>query len=242
MDYNSIILCGFLRDPHIWGKGCWTLKSDRPVSPSVISRLPRYYRLLGRLREQSVTRVSSRELSEMMKSTASQIRQDLNCFGGFGQQGYGYNVELLREQIASILGLGHAVPAILVGAGNLGRTIANQVDFSGSGFRLVAAFDRQPGIVGTRIGETQVMDISRLEEVCRAKQPKMAVICVPRQAAGNLAGRLIDLGIQGFWNFSSYDLSVEHENVAVVNMHLWDSLMTLSYYMSHREESPGAGE
>ncbi|MEG1686655.1 MAG: redox-sensing transcriptional repressor Rex [Angelakisella sp.] len=207
------------------------------ISNAVISRLPRYYRFLGRLLRDNVTRISSKELAELMQVTASQIRQDLNCFGGFGQQGYGYNVELLHHEIGEILGLGNKTPVILIGAGNLGKVVANQLDLQTRGFQLVAAFDRSPSTIGQPLIGLTIRDIAELEQVCAQLSPKAAIICVPTAAAAELADKLVGLGIVGFWNFSSYDFTYHHEQVKVVNVHLSDSIMTLSYLVSHLDDA-----
>lgn len=212
------------------------MKKERPVSSSVINRLPRYYRFLGRLMRDHVSRISSKELAELMKVTASQIRQDLNCFGGFGQQGYGYNVEMLHRQIGEILGVDSLTPTILIGAGNLGKVVANQIDLATRGFKLVAAFDRSPAIIGQTLVGLTIRDIAELKDFCHENSPKVAIICVPTAAAGELADLLVTLGIVGFWNFSSYDFAIKYEDVSVVNMHLSDSIMTLSYLVTHRED------
>lgn len=212
------------------------MKKDKPVSNSVINRLPRYYRFLGKLLEKNITRISSKELSELMKVTASQIRQDLNCFGGFGQQGYGYNVELLLHQIGEILGVDNKTPAILIGAGNLGKVIATQVDLETRGFHLIAAFDRSPAIIGQQLEGLIVRDVAELSDFCKQAHPRAAIICIPTEAAAAMADTLVSLGIVGFWNFSSYDFSFSHDNVAVANVHLSDSIMTLSYKVTHLEE------
>ena len=214
------------------------MKYDRPVSTSVIRRLPRYYRFLGELLEKGINRISSKELSTLMKITASQIRQDLNCFGGFGQQGYGYQVESLHREIGEILGLNKEIPAILVGVGNLGRAVAPQLYSKKRGFRLVGAFDEDRKLVGTTLRKSGVMiyHIDTLEDFCREYQPQVAVICVPTEAAAKLADRLIRAGIVGFWNFSSYDFACLHDNITTVNVHLGDSAMTLSYLMNHMDE------
>ena len=209
------------------------MKYNRPVSASVIRRLPRYYRFLGELLDKGVARISSKELSRLMKVTASQIRQDLNCFGGFGQQGYGYNVGDLHKEIGEILGVERDTPAILIGAGNLGRTIAPQVTSKKRGFSLIGVFDIKPELVGTPLGELTVQHIDRLEEFCRERRPKAAIICVPKNSAAQLADRLVKLGIVGFWNFSSYDFSFYYDDIATVNVHLGDSIMTLSYLVTH---------
>lgn len=202
------------------------------VSISVIKRMPRYYRFLGNLMEKGVHRISSRELAHIMNLTASQIRQDLNCFGGFGQQGYGYNVDALHHEIGKILGLRSEYRTILIGAGNLGKTIAQQIPFEHSGFSLIGVFDLKEDIVGSTIRGLEVQPISELESFCRKKRPVAAVLCIPREAAQELADKLVELGIKGFWNFSHYDLSVEYANVALENVHLVDSLMTLCYKLS----------
>lgn len=212
------------------------MKQDRPVSPSVINRLPRYHRFLRDLLNKGVHRISSKELAQLMKVTASQIRQDLNCFGGFGQQGYGYNVELLHREIGQILGINEQTPAILIGAGHLGKTIANQVDLSKRGFRLVGAFDKSPDLIGTDLVGLKVRNIDTLEAFCREHHPKAAVVCVPMESAALLAQDLISWGIVGFWNFSSYDFSIHHKNVVSVNVHLGDSVMTLSYFIKHLDD------
>lgn len=212
------------------------MKKDKPVSNSVINRLPRYYRFLGKLLDKNITRISSKELSELMRVTASQIRQDLNCFGGFGQQGYGYNVELLMKQIGEILGVENKTSAILIGAGNLGKVIATQIDLNTRGFSLVGAFDRSPATIGQPLMGLTVRDIGELSDFCKENHPKAAIICIPTAAAAELADTLVELGIVGFWNFSSYDFSYSHENIKVVNVHLGDSVMTLSYKVSHMDE------
>lgn len=199
------------------------------ISLSVIRRLPRYYRFLGDLVKDGVTRISSRELSERMGLTASQIRQDLNCFGGFGQQGYGYNTNLLRDKIGDILGIKKGNPLIIVGAGNIGRAIALNMDFPNMGFDLIGIFDVKEEIVGTPLRGINIKNINTLEEFCEQHHPSVAVLTTPREVAPLLAERLVKLGIKGFWNFSHYDLSVRYPDIIVENVHLGDSLMTLSY-------------
>lgn len=205
---------------------------ENSVSVSVIKRMPRYYRFLGELEKAGCFKISSRELSEKMGLTASQIRQDLNCFGGFGQQGYGYNVPVLRDEIAKILGLDQKVKSILIGVGNLGRVIVNHMDFEARGFNLIALFDNNPKIIGQVINSHTVEDIRTLESFCRKKKPAVAILCIPRDAAQVLADQLISLGIKGFWNFSHYDLALNHKGIVVENVHLGDSLMTLSYMVN----------
>lgn len=199
------------------------------ISVSVIKRLPRYYRFLGELLSQHATRISSRELSERMGLTASQIRQDLNCFGGFGQQGYGYNIAELHEEIGRILGVDAGFPTILIGAGNLGRAIAAHMNFEKRGCRLTGIFDANPHLSGTEVAGLKVLTTQRLEDFCREVRPIVAILCIPKTAAQTLADRLVGLGLKAFWNFSHYDLSMEHEDIVVENVHLGDSLLTLTY-------------
>ncbi len=199
------------------------------ISNSVIRRLPRYYRFLGGLQRNNVAKISSRELSEMMRLTASQIRQDLNCFGGFGQQGYGYNVAELRKEIAHILGLDVSQKMILIGAGNLGRAITMHVDFEKYGYELAGIFDSSIAMENIEIAGIRIMHTNRLEEFCKKEQPTMAVLCIPRTGAKETVEKLMELGIKAFWNFSHYDINYDFPDVKVENVHLTDSLMTLSY-------------
>lgn len=164
-----------------------------------------------------------------MGLTASQIRQDFNCFGEFGQQGYGYNVSGLRSEIGKILGLECKTPMILLGAGNLGRALASHIDFQNRGFELVGIFDASPEIIGGKIGDITINDISVLEEFCAEHHPQAAILCIPKTEASRETDRLIRLGIRAFWNFTHYDLRVDHKGIAVENVHLGDSLTTLSY-------------
>lgn len=203
--------------------------SKNAISNSVIRRLPRYYRFLGELELSGYIRISSRELAEKMGLTASQIRQDFNCFGEFGQQGYGYNVKGLRDEIGKILGLDEKTPMILLGAGNLGRAIASHIDFQNKGFELVGIFDASPEVIGKKIGNVTVSDIAELENFCNENHPVAAILCIPRNAAAEETDRLINLGVRAFWNFTHYDLRVNHKGIAVENVHLGDSLTTLSY-------------
>ena len=209
------------------------------VSTSVIRRLPRYYRFLGDLIKNGFSRISSKELSQRMGLTASQIRQDLNCFGGFGQQGYGYNVETLHGEIGTILGTDLAHPAILVGAGNIGRAIAMNIGFESMGFRLAGIFDKNPEIIGTQIHGITVRDIDQIDSFCAEYSPEMAVLTVPREAALAVVDQLIKLNVTGFWNFTHQDLAVKYEGIVVENVHLGDSLMTLSYMIKNH---PGKKE
>ncbi len=203
--------------------------SKNAISNSVIRRLPRYYRFLGELESSGYVRISSRELAEKMGLTASQIRQDFNCFGEFGQQGYGYNVKGLREEIGKILGLDEKTPMILLGAGNLGRAIASHIDFQNKGFELVGIFDASPEVIGKKIGNVIVSDIAELENFCNKNHPVAAILCIPKDAAEEEINKLINLGVRAFWNFTHYDLRVNHKEIAVENVHLGDSLTILSY-------------
>ncbi|MBQ8297780.1 MAG: redox-sensing transcriptional repressor Rex [Ruminococcus sp.] len=208
--------------------------SKNAISNSVIRRLPRYYRFLGELEKKGCVRISSRELSEKMGLTASQIRQDLNCFGGFGQQGYGYNVKELRGVIGNILGVKMNTPTILLGAGNLGKAIAT-IDFCKRGFNLIGIFDVNPELTGKTIGNLEIRNTTELESFCEEYKPIAAVLCIPKASAPETAERLISYGIRAFWNFSHYDLSITHNNVIVENVHLGDSLLTLSYGLNSLE-------
>ena len=199
------------------------------ISNSVIRRLPRYYRFLGELEDQQISKISSRELSERMHLTASQIRQDLNCFGGFEQQGYGYNVSELRKEIGRILGVDKHRKTILIGAGNLGTALAVHINFEKSGCSLIGIFDSNKKIVGNPLGKLTITDIDDLEKFCRENKPEVAVLCIPKSVTKEIVDRLTELGVRSFWNFSHYDINVEHKNIIVENVHLGDSLLTLSY-------------
>ncbi len=208
------------------------------ISMSVIRRLPRYYRFLNDLKKKGVTRVSSKELSAKMGFTASQIRQDLNCFGGFGQQGYGYIVEQLCNEIGNILGVANGYKCILIGAGNLGQAIATHLSFETQGFQLVGIFDSNPRKVGTTLGNLVISDIQTLEDFCLEQKPVMAVLCVPRAAVERLSDKLYAMGIKNFWNFSHYDITMKYHDAIVENVHLNDSLMTLCYRISDQNSRP----
>lgn len=205
---------------------------NRGVSSSVIKRLPRYYRFLGDLRDKGMYRISSKDLSERMGLTASQIRQDLNCFGEFGQQGYGYNIELLQNEIGKILGLQTVKRAILIGAGHMGRALAMHFDMTTKGFQLIGIFDKKPSLSGQTIQNLPIHGMDRLDEFCRGNKPDMAILCIPRSEAHDVAETLVNLGVKGFWNFTHYDLSVDFPGICVENVHLSDSLMTLCYNIS----------
>lgn len=206
------------------------------VSSSVIKRLPRYYRFLEELKGQNVTRISSQELAELMGFTASQIRQDLNCFGGFGQQGYGYNVSQLHMEISKILGINNLRKTILIGAGNLGKAVASHIEFEKKGCQLIGIFDNNPKLCGQIIAGNKVLDINSLESFCTENNPAVAVLCIPKSVAKDISEKLIKLGIYAFWNFSHYDIKTgSHGNIIVENVHLADSLMILSYKINNKE-------
>lgn len=212
-------------------------KERKFVSMTVIKRLPRYYRFLGELKKNNVLRVSSKELSIRMGFTASQIRQDLNCFGGFGQQGYGYNVEQLQKEIGEILGINNGFKTILIGCGNLGRAIASHMTFEDRGFELVGLFDKNADkMQDLKIKGLSVSPIDELEVYCGEVEPKVAVLCIPSENTPEIVERLVAMGITNFWNFSHYDIASNYPNVTVENVHLNDSLMTLSYQIMNKED------
>lgn len=204
---------------------------EKNVSASVIKRLPRYFRYLGELMTGGVERISSKELSEKMGLTASQIRQDFNCFGGFGQQGYGYNVKYLYGEIAGILGLNSRYKAILVGAGNMGQALAQNTTFEKRGFTLVGIFDIDPQKIGKEIKGIKIADYSTIRTFIEKENPTMAVISTPRTAVNQVVRELKDLGIKAFLNFSYAEISPA-DDVVVENIHLSDSLMRLCYKIS----------
>ncbi len=208
------------------------MSRSNDISMAVIRRLPRYYRFLDELLKSGVVRVSSGELSSLLGLTASQIRQDLNCFGGFGQQGYGYLVEQLHDEIGKILGLSASADAILIGVGNLGRAVANHLDFDKRGFRLTALFDSSPEVIGQSVRDLSVRDMETLEVFCNEQHPQLAILCVPYDAAKAISERLKAVGIRAFWNFSHFDIA-DDDGTIVENVHLGDSLMTLSYRMKN---------
>lgn len=200
----------------------------KEISQAVISRLPRYLRYLGELKDEGVERISSQELSELMKVTASQIRQDFNNFGGFGQQGYGYNVEYLYEEISKILGLDRKHNFIIIGAGNLGRALGNYLNFERRGFIFKGMFDKNPELVGKDVRGIKVMAIGELEHFLKENQIDIAVLTIPKTSAVDIVDVLVDNGIRAIWNFAHVDLNVP-EGILVENVHLSDSLMKLSY-------------
>ena len=203
------------------------------LSSAVIRRLPRYYRYLNDLYNNGTVRVSSEALARSMGLTASQIRQDLSCFGGFGQQGYGYNVERLRSEVADILGMNNHHTVVILGAGNLGRALIENFPFRASGFRLVAAFDVDPVLVGTRLGGVPVYHIDMLENYMNEHKVNVAVLTVPASVAKESAVTLMSCGVEGIWNFTNVEIPrAGHEEVKIENVHFADSLLTLSYMIS----------
>ena len=202
---------------------------EKEISQAVIRRMPRYYRYLGELLEDGVERISSSDLSKRMKVTASQIRQDLNNFGGFGQQGYGYNVKFLYEEIGKILGLNQKHNIIVIGAGNLGQALANYVKFEKLGFVITALFDVNPALEGVTVRGIKIHMLDELEDYCKDHVVDIAALTMPKEKADAIANRLVNLGIQAIWNFAHVDLDLIDKDVVVENVHLSDSLMQLSY-------------
>ena len=201
---------------------------QKEISKAVISRLPRYYRYLGELMEEGVERISSNELSTRMKVTASQIRQDLNNFGGFGQQGYGYNVKYLYTEIARILGIDRQHNIIIIGAGNLGQALANDTNFERRGFMIKGMFDVNPRLVGLVVRGVEIRGIENLEQFIKDNDVQIAALTIPKTKAPEIAERLVNAGIKAIWNFAHTDLQVP-DDVVVENVHLSESLMRLSY-------------
>ena len=204
---------------------------QKGISSAVIKRLPRYHRYLDELMEAGVERISSNELSRRMHVTASQIRQDLNNFGGFGQQGYGYNVEYLYKEISKILGLDQIQNMIIIGGGNIGQALAKFSNFQKRGFVTIGIFDNDPNIIGKKINDVPVMDIQELENFVGQHDVRIAVLTVPKSAAPQIADRVAACGIRAIWNFAHIDLHIS-DQVVIENVHLSDSLMQLSYRLS----------
>ena len=210
---------------------------EKDISRAVIKRLPRYYRYLGELMEDGVERISSSELSNRMKVTASQIRQDLNNFGGFGQQGYGYNVKYLHSEIAKILGLDRTHHMIIVGAGNLGQALANYTQFEKQGYKLVGIFDVNPILKGVSVNGLEIRMVDELPEFIKKNQIEIATLTLPKSKALEMAKVLTDSGVKAIWNFAHTDLNLSvPSDVVVENVHLSESLMRLSYNLNRREK------
>lgn len=208
---------------------------ERQISKAVIKRLPRYYRYLGEILDSGMERISSGELSSRMKVTASQIRQDLNHFGGFGQQGYGYNVKYLHEEIGKILGLDQAHNMIVVGGGNMGHALANYASFEKNGFKIKGIFDVNPDLIGKEIRGIKIYPTSDLSEFVKKENIEIAALTLPKAVAPEMTDILVSCGIKAIWNFAHTDLVVP-KDVVVENVHLFDSLMRLSYNLSSYEK------
>jgi len=206
------------------------------VSPAVIKRLPRYFRYLRELLHHDILRISSSELSEMMNVTASQIRQDLNCFGGFGQQGYGYNVKYLYGKISDILGVSSNFNAVIIGAGNLGHAIAGSNMFEHRNMNLIGIFDVAPAIIGKKIANYTVMDMADLPAFAKKRPIDIAILTVPKEFAQETAQTLANIGIRGLWNFTSTELDLKVHGIMVENVHMGDSLMRLMYEINNNEQ------
>lgn len=202
------------------------------VSNAVIRRLPRYYRHLTDLTKAGVLRISSSALGESMNLTASQIRQDLSCFGEFGQQGYGYNVESLRKEVAEILGMTRSHTAVILGVGNLGRALIENFHFDRYGVTLTAAFDVDPELIGREISGVKVYHVDELERHLKENPTSIGVLTVPQAVASQMAERLLKNGTKGIWNFTNLELQLEKPDAVVENVHFADSLLTLSYLIS----------
>ena len=209
---------------------------QKEISQAVIRRMPRYYRYLGELLDAGVERISSNELSVRMKVTASQIRQDLNNFGGFGQQGYGYNVQYLYEEIGKILGLDRQHNIIVVGAGNMGQALANYVKFEKRGFMITGLFDVNPALAGWSVRGIEIHMMDELPEFVKHQRVDIAVLTLPKEKAEQAAEQLVKLGIRAIWNFAHLDLELP-DDVVVENVHLSDSLMQLSYNIVRRQDN-----
>ena len=209
----------------------------KKVSNNVIRRLPRYIRLLDDLEQEGLTRVSSSELGERLGFTASQVRQDFSNFGEFGQQGYGYNIKMLRDQIAEVLGVNQGFTAILVGVGHIGRSLISNFCFSDWGFRLVGAFDTSENMIGKEVNGITVSSIDEIETFLSSHKVDAAVLTVPKEAAVKVAKRLTDCGINAIWNFTNVEIVEPDSSVLVENLHFSDSLLALSYYISEQKDS-----
>ena len=219
----------------IYVVGLGGIKVEKEISQAVIRRMPRYYRYLGELLDEGVERISSNELSSRMNVTASQIRQDLNNFGGFGQQGYGYNVKFLHDEIGKILGLNQRHNIIVVGAGNLGQALANYAAFENRGFILKGIFDVNPRLQGVSIRGVPIRMMDDLKTFVQNNEIDIAVLTIPKEKAIEVANMLVENGVRAIWNFAHTDLNLP-DNVVVENVHLSESLMQLSYNISRYKE------
>ncbi len=211
------------------------MDKKKNISMAVIKRLPKYHRYLSELLKNDVDRISSKELSEKIGFTASQIRQDLNCFGDFGQQGYGYNVKELYSQISNILGLSKEYNTVIIGAGNIGQAIANYTRFEKIGFKLLGIFDTNPKLTGIKIRDIEIQDIDNLEMFLKENNVDIGIICVPKINAQKVCNLLVNNGVKGIWNFAPVDLAVPGD-VIIENVHLSESLLTLAYLLNEKED------
>jgi len=211
------------------------LGKDNKVSLTVIRRLPKYHRYLSDLMDKGISRISSQELSVLTGFTASQIRQDLNNFGGFGQQGYGYNVEDLQRELGKILGLDQKYNAVIVGAGNLGQAIANYRGFEDAGFRVLSMFDRNPRVIGLKIRDIEIRDMENIEEFIKDNNVEIGIITTPKESAQAVADIYVKAGVRGIWNFAPTDINVP-ENMIIENVRLNESLFILSYFLKASTE------
>lgn len=236
MRYNSttIFFCVFF-DALFHEKDDVSSMKKQKISDAVIHRLPRYYRYLDDLYNRGVVRISSNSLGAKMDITASQIRQDLSCFGEFGQQGYGYNVAELRSEIGHILGIDSGHRLIVIGAGHLGHALLQNFDFHKVGFQIDSAFDLSPELIGKTIRDVTIRSMDELESYVEKFHPNVAVLTVPQNVAQSLADKLIALGIKGFWNFTNVELSTDAPNVFFEDIHFVDTLLTLSYRISREQ-------
>lgn len=206
------------------------------ISPAVIRRLPRYYRYLRELLTHGRMRISSGELAEMMDVTASQIRQDLNCFGGFGQHGYGYNVNYLFTRISEILGVGAGFHAVIMGAGDLGRALVHLSMFEKRGVDIIGMFDSGEGLVGQSVAGVHIYDLDDLEKFCEENVVDIAVLTLPKEQIKPVADRLVACGVKGLWNYMGVELCYEGSDICIENVHLGDSLMILNYEICRKHQ------
>ncbi|AIZ36680.1 redox-sensing transcriptional repressor Rex [Parvimonas micra] len=211
---------------------------DAKISVAVIKRLPKYYRYLELIGDKGIIRVSSQELSKITGLTASQIRQDLNHFGAFGQQGYGYNVEELKIELEKIMGVDKPYNVVIIGFGNIGSALLNYSGFKKKGFKVVGIFDNSPEIIGNKANDVVIKDVSELEEVVTREKVDIAILAIPAIPAQEITDKLVACGIKGIWNFAPIDLKLPR-NVVLENVHLDGSLLTLTYYMNSLKDYPG---
>ena len=211
---------------------------DAKISVAVIKRLPKYYRYLELIGDKGIIRVSSQELSKITGLTASQIRQDLNHFGAFGQQGYGYNVEELKIELEKIMGVDKPYNVVIIGFGNIGSALLNYSGFKKKGFKVVGIFDNSPEIIGNKANDEVIKDVSELEEVVTREKADIAILAIPAIPAQEITDKLVACGIKGIWNFAPIDLKLPR-NVVLENVHLDGSLLTLTYYMNSLKDYPG---